>query len=224
MKKQLLVFTNIFQRIMPCFHKFHNDLSLDNLTFEPTTLIVGTFNPEWPENNDAEWFYGRTQNNSFWNVLPRIYGEESLLNEDVQAWKDFCHRNLIAITDLISCIVDADIDNPQHNLWLGNYGDNNIVNQFNEQIPIDLIGVLENNPSINNIYLTRGVIGADATFWANIWNPVNNQFINKRFRELLTPSGNARFQLGRYNRQNLNNQLNLADFILMRWQEKWHQL
>lgn len=29
---------------MACTHKFHQYLNLNNLDFEPTTLIVGTFN------------------------------------------------------------------------------------------------------------------------------------------------------------------------------------
>lgn len=45
---------------MPCNHKFQEDLNLERLDFKPTTLIVGTFNPEWPDGNQAQWFYGRT--------------------------------------------------------------------------------------------------------------------------------------------------------------------
>ena len=41
---------------MPCNHKFIEDLNLENLDFQPTTLIVGTFNPSWPENNQAQCF------------------------------------------------------------------------------------------------------------------------------------------------------------------------
>jgi hypothetical protein len=207
---------------MPCYHKFHEYLQLENLDFEPTTLIVGTFNPEWPENNYAEWFYGRTDNNNFWNVLPRIYNEESLINADIQDWKDFCSRKLIGITDLVSCIADADIGNHQHNQLLQNYADNNIANQFGGHIFVNIIAILENHPSIINIYLTRGL----DHFWEGIWNLIINycNHNNKRCRELLTPSANARFQLGRYNNENPNNTLNLQDFIMMRWQEQWHQL
>lgn len=41
---------------MACRHKFIDYLNLDNLDFDPTTLIVGTFNPEWPDGNHAECF------------------------------------------------------------------------------------------------------------------------------------------------------------------------
>ncbi|WP_411726187.1 hypothetical protein [Methyloglobulus sp.] len=32
---------------MACIHKFASDLNLEQIDFEPTTLIVGTFNPGW---------------------------------------------------------------------------------------------------------------------------------------------------------------------------------
>lgn len=70
---------------MPCQHKFLNDLDLSyvrELGYTPTTLIVGTFNPAWPE-HPAPWFYGRTHDahgnpsNRFWHVLPELYGHRS---------------------------------------------------------------------------------------------------------------------------------------------------
>jgi len=208
---------------MPCNHKFQEYLNLNHLDFNPTTLIVGTFNPEWPLNNHAGWFYGRTNNNYFWDVLPRLYNQESLINSNAEVWKQFCHNNLIAITDLISSIQDAHIENAQHNMWLGNYGDNNITQNFQGQVLVDIIGLLINNPTITNVYLTRG---SGEQFWGDIWNPVRD-FCDANdidCKELLTPSSNARFQQGRYNRHNPDHQLNLADFILMRWQQQWHHL
>ncbi len=71
---------------MSCNHKFIRDLELERIDFEPTTLIVGTFNPEWPANNTVEWFYGQThdansnRSNNFWDILPKIYGEPSLID------------------------------------------------------------------------------------------------------------------------------------------------
>jgi hypothetical protein len=99
---------------MACSHKFAEYLNLERIDFEPTTLIVGTFKPGWENiNNNAPWFYGRThdlngnQNNNFWDVLPRLYEEQSLINNDHNAWKDFCSRKKIAITDIIQKIEDA---------------------------------------------------------------------------------------------------------------------
>lgn len=206
---------------MPCIHKFHNYLHLANINYQPTTLIVGTFNPQWPFNNMAQWFYGRTNNNYFWDVLPRIYGQPSLINGVADQWKSFCADNLITITDLIYSIEDADITNQLHHQWLTNYSDNNIANNFHHHTFVNVIALLENNPTINSIYLTRGIT---SPFWANLWNPVIN-YCNQNglwVRQLLTPSGNARFQLGKYNRNNPNNILNLPDFILMNWSNQWH--
>jgi hypothetical protein len=208
---------------MPCIHKFHDYLHLENINYQPTTLIVGTFNPQWPVNNMAQWFYGRTNNNHFWDVLPQIYGQAGLINDIEHEWKSFCADNLIAITDLIYSIDDAEIANPLHYNWLSNYSDDNIANKFHFHTFVNVIALLANNPTINNVYLTRGIT---STFWANLWNPVIN-YCNEngvRVRQLLTPSGNARFQLGRYNKTNPNNTLNLPDFILMSWLSQWHQL
>ncbi len=215
---------------MPCNHKFIEDLNLERLDFKPTTLIVGTFNPEWPEGNSAQWFYGRThdihgnQNNNFWDVLPRVYGEPTLINSAPIDCKRFCSRNYIALTDLITTINDADQGNQEHINWLGGYADNIIAEHFHDFVFTDIVDLLQNNPSINNVYITNGVNGA---FWNALWNPVIQycQDNNKRCTNLLTPSKNARFSMFAHNGNNPANQYtmaNLNEYILMRWQEQWH--
>ena len=210
---------------MPCLHKFHNELALTGLNYEPTTLIVGTFNPTWPGGNYAEWFYGRTANNCFWDVLPRIYEGDnaSLVNAGPNDWKNFCRRNRIAITDLIYSINDANEGNPEHIRGLGNYSDSFITENFQEFTFVEVVDILAQNPTIQHIYLTRSAVG----FWAQRWQPVMNYAAlnGKTTQTLLTPSKNARFQHGRWNRAHPNHPIqNLADYILMRWQEVWHQL
>jgi hypothetical protein len=213
---------------MACNHKFQQHLNLERLDFKPVTLIVGTFNPEWPESNLASWFYGRTHdqkgnvNNNFWDVLPRLYGEPSLLNASDIAWKAFCKRNEIAVTDLISGIADA--NRPEHDLVMGGYSDDKISKDFHQHHFTDIVALLQNNPTIKNIYLTRG---AKPTFWSRIWRPVNQYCLQKDLHvdTLLTPSGYAFYQHGRYNNTNPQQIItNLNDFILMKWQEKWHKL
>jgi hypothetical protein len=208
---------------MPCLHKFRHYLDLENLNFLPTTLIIGTFNPSWPTDNYAQWFYGRTDNNNFWNVLPRIYNEESLINANVERWKSFCRRQLIAITDLISCIEDADFALDQHNNWLKDYSDKNIAEKFQRHSFIEIVQLLQNNPSIKNVYLTRGI---GDTFWRRKWIPVRNYCNQKNIHceELLTPSGFAFYQQGRHNKLYPENQLNLSDFIFAKWKDKWHDV
>lgn len=213
---------------MACDHKFRNQLYLRGLDFEPETLIVGTFNPSWPEGNSAEWFYGRThdeygnQNNNFWDVLPRIYSESSLINASVNDWKAFCRRHQIAITDLIDSIGDADEQNPQHVNLLRNFSDKNIAKEFTRHSTVNIVQILRDHPTIQNIYLTRGT---GETFWRRLWRPVVQyaDLHDKYECRLLTPSGYAYFQHGRYNRVHPEEQIReLSDFILKAWQDVWH--
>jgi hypothetical protein len=209
---------------MPCQHKFIEDLNLDRLDFKPETLIVGTFNPAWPANNQAEWFYGRTARNHFWDVLPRLYGEDSLIDETPADWKAFCKRHKIAITDLITSIDDAFENNPEHVTKMNSYSDKSIAEDFNEQVPNNIIALLQNHPTITNVYLTNG---ANGTFWRRKWNiiAVHANQNNIHAKKLMTPSSNARFGLAAHNRNNQNNQyINalLNDFILIKWSNEWH--
>ncbi len=217
---------------MPCHHKFQSYLNLERLDFEPTTLIVGTFNPEWPAANLATWFYGRitggindhNSGNHFWAVLPRIYGRDSMkIAANKQQWKAFCKENKIAITDLISTIVDADSNNNAHQQLLQGYSDTAIAENFNEFKFTDIVGLLEQHPSIRNVYLTRGT---GQTFWNNLWQPVTAYCNLHRItcNTLMTPSDNVRFQLGPYNALHPEQKLNREDFIYMYWQQKWHLL
>jgi len=215
---------------MTCLHKFHHYLNLDNLNFEPTTLIVGTFNPGWDGlNNNAGWFYGRThdehgnQNNNFWDVLPRLYNETSLINDTHNQWKEFCSRNQVAITDIISNIEDATPTNPNHIRLMTGFADDDISDNFHDFDLVNLVRIIRRNPSISNIYVTRGISEA---FWRNkLWELKRYCEVNHiALKPLITPSGFAYLQQGKYNRANPNNQLNLSDYILMRWQAEWHQI
>jgi hypothetical protein len=216
---------------MACNHKFIRYLNLERIDFKPTTLIVGTFNPAWPQGNNAEWFYGRThdehgnRNNSFWDVLPRLFkNEPTLIDAGPVEWKQFCSRKEIAITDLISSIDDANPENPEHVDFMAGFADNVIADEFEEHILIDIISLLQNNPTIRKVYITNGVNGA---FWNGIWNPINQYCITNNIvcSKLLTPSKNARFSMFAHNRNNPQNQFNmntLNEYILMKWMEVWN--
>ena len=206
---------------MPCNHKFLEFLHLEKLDFESTTLIVGTFNPSIEENK-AGWFYGRYENN-FWDVLPRLYGENSMRSSSPSDWKVFCKRHKIAITDLISCIEDADHRNSEHSALLRTYSDSSITKKFKQHTTVKIDELLNANPSIKNVYMTRGI---SDTFWKKLWKPVE-QYAKKtgiNENKLLTPSGYAFYQLGRYNKRNPNHTLKLENFILEKWREKWHEI
>jgi hypothetical protein len=215
---------------MPCQHKFYEDLTLNRIDFVPATLIVGTFNPQWPDDNIAQWFYGRVPDNAddhntgnhFWAVLPRLYGAASLKHPGAVAqWKAFCHQHQIAITDLVSVITDANPANPDHLRILGTYSDKAIGTTFHAFEDTPVTDILRNYPTIRNVYFTRSITDR---FWRNRWNPIQlycdaHQI---RHRTLMTPSDYSRYQQGRYNHQNPNNPLNREDFILMRWHAQWH--
>jgi len=207
---------------MACDHKFQQYLNIEHIDFEPTTLIVGTFNPMWPDSNPAKWFYGRTANNYFWDVLPRLYDEESLTNATPNEWKQFCHDKRIAITDLISSIDDTDPTNPIHIKVLAGYADNAIVHNFDDFLFVNIVQILRRHPTIRNVYFTRGI---GETFWRHLWNPVMHHCYlnNLRERKLLTPSGDAVYQHGVHNTENPDDVIHLLqDYILRRWRLEWH--
>ena len=213
---------------MPCNHKFKSDLNLDRLDFEPTTLIVGTFNPDWPASNTAEWFYGRThdargnKSNHFWDVLPRIYHEPGLIDAGPYEWKLFCKRNRIAITDLISSIDDADAGNREHNKVLAGYADEAIVFNFDDFEFVNIVQLLRCQPFIRNVYLSRGITEA---FWRHLWNPVMQYCSMNSIHErrLLTPSGNSLYQQDVHNDEHPDDVISLPqDYLLKRWQQEWH--
>lgn len=202
---------------MPCNHKFKEYLNLEKLDFEPTTLIVGTFNPAWPDTNYAEWFYGRVSNNYFWDVLPRIYNEPGLRKSNHLDWKLFCRNHLIAITDLISTIDDADIFNERHSELLSTYSDSSIESSFKEFTPTEIIALFQSKPKIKNVYLTTTITKGP---FKDLWDKVE-VYCNKNKRnckQLMTPSKGARFSMTK------GSGIKMPDFIYMDWKEKWHKM
>jgi len=207
---------------MPCDHKFQRYLHLEKIDFAPATLIVGTFNPAWPASNTAGWFYGRTENNYFWDILPRLYGETSLINAGPAAWKSFCHDKQIAITDLISSIDDADPENKGHNKMLGGFSDDAIEHNFEDFTFIDIVQLLKRHPTIKNVYLTRGVT---ESFWRHLWGPVSHFCSANHLheRKLLKPTKDVAYQHGAHNSNHPDDIIpKLEDYILKRWTQEWH--
>jgi hypothetical protein len=202
---------------VPCPHKFRRDLTLDNLDFAPSTLIIGTFNPAWESLcNTATWFYGRTHNNYFWEVLPRLFGEASLRQATSKDWKAFCRNHRIALTDLIENLDDADPNNPHHVEILKCYRDDQIVRHFRQIHWVDISRILTNNPGIRQVYFTRSSQDAWRKRWEMIEDDCRTRSIHAQ--TLLTPSGSARFQMPK------NYTQSLGDFILAQWRGRWHAL
>lgn len=209
---------------MPCRHKFYDNLYIEYAKdCKPITLIVGTFNPEWPEKNYAQWFYGRTENNFFWEVLPGLYNTENLRDEPVDRWKSFCKDNKIALTDLIAEIKTADRNNANHYDLIASYSDKNIEENFageNDLVTVDIVRILQENKSIKYVFLTRG---AQKQPWRSLWKPVK-EFCKQNgiiVKELLTPSGYAFYQYSKKEREQFDS---LSDFITGKWRNKFHQI
>jgi len=132
---------------MACNHKFLNDLQLQYVDWKPKTLFIGTFNPEWQEceNNYAQWFYGRTNRNEFWCILPGTFGQPSLLEGNRLLWINFCRQNKIAITDILSSI-DVDVNNHNHLNAICRFKDEDIANF--EVTVNNIPAILDNFPTI----------------------------------------------------------------------------
>lgn len=199
---------------MPCKHKFFKDLLLDQITFEPTKLIIGTFNPCWEGiDNYAEWFYGRTSNNYFWYVMPKAFSDEDLHDKGSKDWKDYCERQGIAITDLISTIEDASEEDENHRLIIKGYKDSDII-RFKSFSFTPIVKILEKHKTIKDVYLTRS---SDSNgFWDLCWKEIADycDINGVNCTMLLTPSKEARFQMTK------GTNLKLKDFILDRWLQK----
>lgn len=207
---------------MSCHHKFINHLNPERLDFEPNTLIVGTFNPAWPDGNKADWFYGRTARNYFWDVLPRLYNGENYRKENADIWKKFCREEKIILTDIITSINDAESDNKEHRGILKSYLDTSIADYFDDFKFTDIKAILEKFPTIKNIYLTRnkGVEIFDIE-----WNKIEDYLKDKsdcHIKNLLTPSASARFQIKEYKREFPDDKTPLRNFIYQEWKKQWH--
>ncbi len=207
---------------MPCNNKFQHELYLEQLGYEPVTLIVGTFNPDIGPLNQAAWFYGRTDSCCLWNVLPRLFDEPSLISASPHDWKQFCRNHQIAFTDIISSIDDADLSNNEHLRALAGFSDRAIEYKFEDFNFVDIRQILKMRPSIRNVYLTRAVTEA---FWRHLWNPVM-QYCNQNSiheRRLISPSEDSRDQQNAYNGHHPVSQIPVfEDYVLMRWKNEWH--
>jgi hypothetical protein len=103
-------------------------------------LFIGTFNPDdngYAMNNNAVWFYGRTQS-KFWRYMPIALGGQSLHINDLAAdaqlnrlnrWRGYCLDHKLVIIDLVKSIKTDDI--------LESFSDREV----NEKISLDLTNV-----------------------------------------------------------------------------------
>lgn len=105
-------------------------------------LIIGTFNPETPENK-ADFFYGRVQNH-LWNLLPAAFGEPFLKNSSKEEKIRFITQRKIGFIDLISSV---NVDKPD------DYRDDYIDGQVVEWT--DVIGQMQQLHNLKKVCVTR---------------------------------------------------------------------
>lgn len=103
-------------------HKWENDLITENAIlkpklYNPEILILGTFNPNTPNDNHADFFYGR---NWFWPAFKNLFIKNDLielnrrmpsngkpvypLNPELNEVFEICKRGKITFADLITCV------------------------------------------------------------------------------------------------------------------------
>lgn len=201
-----------------CIHKFHGDLKLEYVDWEVETLFIGTYNPGCCSKieNSAKWFYGRTQNNMFWNTLGFLYANNPTLgdNGNREIWVSFCKKYKIAVTDLIHEIIKLDLKKgtDKQDLCKG-FSDSKLENYIKqEQIVSNYVEIIiRDNPQLKKLkcaYLTRR--GTNKP-WNDLWNPIKQICRKNKIytATLTTPGGYNYFQFN--NEEFQRTPENLAD-------------
>lgn len=185
---------------MPCNHRFQNELTTH--TYPLNYLFIGTFNPEWnnPNGNNANWFYTRSRN-SLWHILPMVLDGDDLFDfrQDTNFLKGWCSDHGIGFSDLISVVVDAEEENPQHFADIIGFQDQILENYHLASTNLEAL-ITRNAETLRNggVYLTRyshtlkqngQIIG--------FWNTVQDlcMVLNIPVNCLVTPSNGYRLEI-----------------------------
>lgn len=213
---------------MPVEHKFlnHNNWKngfwtenaiLKTDKYEPEVLIIGTNNPNTPNANFADFFYGR---NYFWPAfknlangnydlksrrMPSNGSPKFPLNPTLDEIFELCKQFKFSFADLNTCVLinQHNIDFlPNDNVILNNI-EYNLINDSKKNgvlglEELDLIGEVEwntneiisylkENQKIKEVYLTRQPTG----IWKKHWDEIKIENPDKIFKVIYTPSGNS---------------------------------
>ncbi|MFI5159490.1 MAG: hypothetical protein ACHQF4_11535 [Sphingobacteriales bacterium] len=200
---------------MACDHKFSNDLLIGYANWEVRTLFIGTFNPSWLCcNNSANWFYGRTSRNEFWCILAKIHQNNSLINGNRAIWIEFCKRNNLAITDIITSLDNANENNATHRDNICNFNDE-ALGQFTST-KTDIVQILETHSTIKQLCITRQNLSPSwIECFANMFIWIQNHPERDiSIKYLRSPSRGARKGVVG----------NFCDFIANRWVQQGYQI
>ena len=158
---------------MPCTHRFENQLIPQ---WEIKHLFIGTFNPSWDLNHavQADYFYGRKRNN-FWCILPRVFGGGNLKNSDFAAKLEYIQNHKIGITDLITQVINAEIENETDILNLTTGFSDYVLNKYQLELNLENIKrlILKNKKIIKGVYLTRSTLNGINQI-ANCWTEIES--------------------------------------------------
>lgn len=163
-------------------HKFHDVLipKQEELKY----LFIGTFNPEYEERNDAEYFYGR---NSFWCILPHAFGAQCLINEGRKKWEEFCNEKKIGLTDLIKSLTNVNKEEIKKDI----FSDATFNNYEMKFIDEEIISLIEKNKTtLKGVFFTRK---SPAKNINNIWEKWD-KILNRCSKLNKTNGGNIYFQ------------------------------
>lgn len=214
---------------MPIRHKFHqtnfengystHNAILDVTPYKPEVLILGTFNPDTPHANFADFFYGR---NFLWpafknlflqpNVtlqnrrMPQNGNPQAILNPTLPEIFEICLRLKLTFADLVLEVLH--LNNPDYQLL---QNDNVIFNEqeFNliQDGQKENVGGLEQLNNLQQVnWNTQNIINflcenpqiksiyftrKPTAVWAEQWNQiVNHECMKSRhLTNIFTPSG-----------------------------------
>ena len=107
-------------------------------------LIVGTFNPETPE-NIADFFYGRAQN-FLWRLLTTSFQHKDLKGTDKQQKQGFIAANKIDFIDLITAV---EVDEGKEADYADAYIDKHVTEWT------DLTGLIQSLKKLKKVVVTR---------------------------------------------------------------------
>lgn len=216
---------------MTCLHKFHYNLFLGDLDFDPRILVIGTFMPDCEHMKEVDWFYGEVgdgindhlEGNHFWSVLPRLYNEKSLKFRGAGLlWRDFCLEHRIAFTDLICSIEDFELSEDPSIKNVCSCSEQIHSNAQLKLVFNDIVALLKKHTSIGYVYFTGQ---PNNKLWKKKCKPVEDYCRNNNlyFAQLVSPTEESVPRQRSYNSKIYpDTPVNLEEYIYRAWKDKWH--
>ncbi len=196
-----------------------NNAILDVTPYEPEVLILGTFNPDTPNANHADFFYGR---NLFWPAFKNLFihngveigqrrmpshgAPHAVLNPTLEDIFELCMKLKLTFADLVSEVLHEEnlnyellqndnilLDGNEYNLIQD--GQNNNIGGLAQLDVQNLVNW--NTMNIVNFLVSKPTIKyiyltrRPTGVWAAQWNQLaNNPILTDRyFTNIFTPSG-----------------------------------